>query len=203
MTMRALIPRTLPDLEHEAEEWTGLGLHSNITYCYHLHPVGTPPLPLLVVEYVAGGTLRQRTEAVSDLRGNLDLAIQLCHALEHAHGRGLIHRDLRPENVLLTADGTVKLTDLDIARRGVAAGAPGAVGGMVQSSTIGTVGYMAPEQLIPGAVSGGSTSRRGGQATVGASRVCVEASRVCESRGVSCRTWEISATIDHSLFAEV
>jgi serine/threonine protein kinase len=35
-------PRTLPDLEHEAEEWTGLGLHPNITYCYHLHPVGTP-----------------------------------------------------------------------------------------------------------------------------------------------------------------
>jgi WD40 repeat protein/serine/threonine protein kinase len=147
-------PRTLPDLEHEAEEWTGLGLHPNITYCYHLHPVGTPPLPLLVVEYVAGGTLRQRiegSEAVSDLPGNLDLAIQLCHALEHAHGRGLVHRDLKPENVLLAVDGTVKLTDFGIARRGTVGGASGAPGGVVQSSAIGTKGYMAPEQMIPGA----------------------------------------------------
>jgi WD40 repeat protein/serine/threonine protein kinase len=147
-------PRTLPELEHEAEEWTGLGLHPNITYCYHLHPVGTPPMPLLVVEYVAGGTLRQRiegSEAVADLRGNLDLAIQLCHALEHAHGRGLVHRDLKPENVLLAADGTVKLTDFGIARRGAVGGAAGTSGGVVQSSAIGTEGYMAPEQMIPGA----------------------------------------------------
>ena len=138
-------PRTLPDLEREAEQWTGLGLHPNITYCYHLHPVGTPPWPLLVVEYVAGGTLRRRIEsreAVSDLRGNLDLAIQLCHALEHAHGRRLVHRDLKPENVLLAEDGTVKLTDFGIALRGALGGA----GGVAQSSVIGTPDYMAPEQ---------------------------------------------------------
>src|SRR5262249_50062402 len=95
-------PRTLPDLLKEAGEWTGLGLHPNIAYCYHLHPIGN--LPLLVVEYVPGGTLRGRIEgtaAVHDLRGNLDLAIQLCHALEHAHGRGLIHRDVTPENILI------------------------------------------------------------------------------------------------------
>jgi serine/threonine-protein kinase len=106
-------PCTLPDLEHEAEEWTGLGLHPNITYCYHLHPVGTPPLPLLVVEYVVGGTLRQRiegSEAVSDLRGNLDLAIQLCHALEHAHGRGPVHRDLKPDKSLILWDLTERVS---------------------------------------------------------------------------------------------
>jgi serine/threonine-protein kinase len=88
-------PRAPPELQREAEEWTNLGLHPFITYCYHLHPAGT--LPLLVVEYGPSGTLRNRiegTEAVTDLRGNLDLAIQLCHALEHAHGQGLIHRDL-------------------------------------------------------------------------------------------------------------
>src|SRR5205085_1141458 len=72
-------PRTLGDLQKEAEEWTGLGLHPNIAYCYHLHPIGE--IPYLIVEYVAGGTLRHRIEsdktAVHDLRGNLDMAIQL------------------------------------------------------------------------------------------------------------------------------
>ena len=146
-------PRTLPDLQHEAEEWTGLGLHPYIAYCYHLHPVGQ--LPLLVVEYVSGGTLRQRIErieAMTDLRGNLDLAIELCHALEHAHGKGLIHRDLKPENVLLSAEGHVKLTDFGIAKRGAAEGVSGAVGGLVQSGYVGSAGYMAPEQAIAGAL---------------------------------------------------
>ena len=86
-------PRTLPDLEHEAEDWTGLGLHPFIAYCYHVHPL--EGVPFLVVEYVSGGTLRGRignSEALNDFRGNLDLAIELCHALEHAHGKGIIHR---------------------------------------------------------------------------------------------------------------
>jgi WD40 repeat protein/serine/threonine protein kinase len=146
-------PRTLGDLQKEAEEWTGLGLHPNIVYCYHLHPIGN--LPLLVVEYVAGGTLRRRIEsdkaAVHDLRGNLDMAIQLCHALEHAHRGGLIHRDVTPENILLASDGTAKLTDFGIAKRGAVAGAAENVGGAQQSSYAGRRGYMAPEQAIVGA----------------------------------------------------
>ena len=143
-------PHTLADLKHEAEEWTGLGLHPFLLYCYHLHPVDG--MPLLVVEYVPGGTLRDRIEssaAVNDFRGNLDLAIQLCHALEHAHGKGLIHRDLKPENVLIDADGHAKLTDFGIARRGVVEGELG-IGGVVQSAFVGSEGYMAREQAIPG-----------------------------------------------------
>ena len=143
--------RTLSDIEHEAEEWTGLGLHPFIAYCYHVHPIAG--LPLLVVEYVPGGTLRDRIEnpsAVNDFRGNLDLAIQLCHALEHAHRRGLIHRDVTPDNVLLTNEGTAKLTDFGIARRGVVNGEEGAIGGVVQSAYVGKRGYMPPEQTIGG-----------------------------------------------------
>src|SRR5262245_27123352 len=92
-------PEILSELQKEAEEWTGLGLHPFIAYCYCLHPIGD--LPLFVVEYAARGTLRDRIardkDVLHDLRGNLDLAIQLCHALEHAHSHGLIHRDLKPE----------------------------------------------------------------------------------------------------------
>jgi hypothetical protein len=46
-------PRTLPDLQKEAEEWTGLGLHPNIAHCHYFRPIGD--VPVLVVEYVPGG----------------------------------------------------------------------------------------------------------------------------------------------------
>src|SRR5207253_1672708 len=103
----------------------------------------------------AGGTLRDRiehgAEAVHDLRGNLDLAIQLSHALEHAHGHGLIHRDVKPANILIGADGTAKLTDFGIAKRGAPTGASKQIVVADQSTVGGTLGYMAPEQAIAGA----------------------------------------------------
>src|SRR5262249_7975085 len=86
-----------------------------------------------------------------DLRGNLNVAIQLCHALEHAHGRGLIHRDLKSENILITEDGTPKVTDFGIAKRGAVSTAAGAVMVANQTTAWGTPGYAAPEQTIPGA----------------------------------------------------
>jgi serine/threonine protein kinase len=142
---------TLSELQREAEAWTGLGLHPYIAYCYCLHPIGD--LPLFVVEYASGGTLLDRIaqdkDFIRDFRGNLDLAIQLCHALEHAHGRGLIHRDLKPENILIGIDGVAKLTDFGIAKRGAVGGATISLAAR-QSSYAGTHGYMAPEQAILG-----------------------------------------------------
>lgn len=140
---------TIADLQREAEEWTGLGLHPYIAYCYCLHPIGD--LPLFVVEYAARGTLRDRiahdNDVVHNLRGNLDLGIQLCHALEHAHSRGLIHRDLKPANILIAEDGAAKLTDFGIAKRGGMIGtAENAAMAAQQSSCAGTPVYMAPEQ---------------------------------------------------------
>ena len=140
-------------LQREAEAWTNLGLHPNIAYCYHLHPVGD--VPLLVVEYVPGGTLldylrHKDNPAANNPRASLDMALQMCHALDHAHAHGVVHRDLKPENMLLTADGMVKLTDFGIAQIGAVSteghlGTP--VAGNRRSFWGGTEGYAAPEQF--------------------------------------------------------
>ena len=75
-----------------------------------------------------------------DWREITSIAIQLCHALKHAHDHGVIHRDLKPANVLLRDDGTVKLVDFGIARL---------FGGnhvTVAGGVLGTANYMSPEQ---------------------------------------------------------
>lgn len=93
-----------PQLRHrvilEAEAWTNLGLHPHIAYCYYAHPV--QGVPVLVIEYVDGGNLREwlLPRRCADLKIGLDLAIQFCHGLEHAHSRGMIHRDIKPEKYL-------------------------------------------------------------------------------------------------------
>jgi eukaryotic-like serine/threonine-protein kinase len=70
----------------------------------------------------------------------IDIAVQVCGALKHAHDHGVIHRDLKPANLLMTADGTVKLTDFGIAKLF------GVSGLTMAGSLIGTPDYMSPEQ---------------------------------------------------------
>lgn len=71
----------------------------------------------------------------------VSLGLQMCQALHYAHQRGVVHRDLKPSNLMITADGTVKLTDFGIAKDldATALTAPG--------RTLGTAAYMAPEQI--------------------------------------------------------
>jgi|APLak6261679142_1056127.scaffolds.fasta_scaffold00011_72 serine/threonine-protein kinase len=93
----------------------------------------------LVMEYVEGGTLASKLplgprEAVRVMRA-------VCDALQAVHAAGLVHRDVKPENVLLTSSGEVKLSDFGIARetKGQALTRPG--------TALGTPGYVAPEVL--------------------------------------------------------
>jgi serine/threonine protein kinase len=78
-------PENRHRIVREAEAWTDLGLHPHIAYFHYAQPLGE--LLLLVIEYVDGGSLRDwiADGRCADLRTGLDLAIQFCHGLEHAH----------------------------------------------------------------------------------------------------------------------
>lgn len=100
----------------------------------------------LVLEYVAGPTLREviAREAPLSARRTLDLLVPVLRGLAQAHRIGLIHRDVKPENVLLTEDGQVKVADFGLMR---------AVDEHTASATVlGTVGYAAPELVGDGPV---------------------------------------------------
>jgi len=141
----------------EAESWVDLGLHPHITTCYYVAQI--EGIPRIVLEYVEGGTLRDwigRGAFLQDWETPLGVAIQLCLGLEYAHSKGTIHRDLKPANVLMTKEGTPKLTDFGLVRRNVQEAEPAErterpteIAGGTQAGTIlGTPEYMAPEQWI-------------------------------------------------------
>ncbi|OHB72032.1 MAG: hypothetical protein A2V70_05440, partial [Planctomycetes bacterium RBG_13_63_9] len=94
------------------------------------------------MELVEGSSLEQELARGRrfDWREVTDVGIEVCQALRHAHDRGVIHRDIKPGNLLLTDDGHVKLSDFGIARLF------GNTGLTTAGSVLGTAEYMAPEQ---------------------------------------------------------
>jgi serine/threonine protein kinase len=103
-------------------------------------------LCLLVMERLGGGTLHDYARAGIDGPGACAATLAVCSALEYAHERGVLHRDIKPTNVLVADDGLVKVTDFGIAK---------VLGGTESMATrsgfvIGTPSYMAPEQADAG-----------------------------------------------------
>ena len=115
--------------------------HPNIVA---VHDVGEDQgLPFFVMELVEGGSLAQSPR--TGFGRIVEIACQICDALEHAHSHSIIHRDLKPENVMLSGageSGSVKLADLGLALPVRSARLSGA------GTIVGTPAYMAPEQIL-------------------------------------------------------
>src|SRR3954468_8508150 len=100
--------------------------------------------PYIVMEYVEGRTLRQVLEAEGRLlpQRALEITALICTALDQAHRAGIVHRDVKPGNVMLTPGGDVKVMDFGIARAVTSTAAT-----MTQTAAvIGTAHYLSPEQ---------------------------------------------------------
>ncbi len=97
----------------------------------------------LVMEYLEGQSLRDilQMQGALPLKETLEIALQLCDALGYAHSRGVVHRDVKPDNVHILPGGIVKLTDFGIAR---ITAEPSITS---QGQVFGTPSYMSPEQV--------------------------------------------------------
>lgn len=96
----------------------------------------------IVMEYIDGITLKEYIEmqGVLDWKETLHLTTQILKALQHAHENGIVHRDIKPQNIMLLQDGTIKVTDFGIARFSSNATHT------MSEQAIGSVHYIAPEQ---------------------------------------------------------
>jgi TolB-like protein/predicted Ser/Thr protein kinase len=132
--------------EHEARAIASLN-HPHICQLYDIGP------GYLVLEYIDGEPLRGPVAAPEAVRQ----AIQIARALEAAHLRGILHRDLKPTNVLITRDGTIKLVDFGLAKllrssSGDADDVTRTVAHTVAGAIWGSPGYMSPEQAAGNAL---------------------------------------------------
>lgn len=113
--------------------------HPNIVSVYDVSTSGSTNY--IVMELIDGITLRQYMEKknVLNWRETLHFAMQIGKALEHAHGRGIVHRDIKPHNIMVLKNGSVKVTDFGIARVSSSQNT-------LTREALGSVHYISPEQ---------------------------------------------------------
>ncbi len=125
--------------------------HPNICTIYGIEEIDNPEgarQMFIAMEFVEGQTLRDKTRAVGaihesplQMKQAIEIGIQLADGLAAAHEKGIVHRDIKPENIMLQKDGRVRIMDFGLAKLKSASRLT-KVG-----STVGTTGYMSPEQV--------------------------------------------------------
>ena len=130
--------------EREAEAISSLN-HPNIATIHDIDEV--EGRKFLTLEFISGGTLKSKVKQLHSegkeipIDQVVDYGIQMADGLAHAHQRGIIHRDIKTDNVMLSEGGLLKITDFGLAKL------KGGVDLTRAGSTIGTAAYMSPEQL--------------------------------------------------------
>src|SRR6202167_3260588 len=157
VALKMLLPELTLDesdlrrFEHEARATSALN-HPNILTIYEFGQA--EGLRFIVSEYIEGLTLRDKmASGRMELSTAIDVAIQIASALAAAHACGIVHRDIKPDNVIVRADGIVKVLDFGIAKLGHWGGDQTVGRGLTVTSTastpgmvVGTAKYMSPEQ---------------------------------------------------------
>lgn len=153
-------PGILRRFEREAQVLGRLE-HPGIARIYEAgaHDLGDGALPYFAMEYVDGETvLRWATRHHASLQRRVELLIDICDAVEHAHRSGVVHRDLKPGNILVDTAGKPRILDFGVARAieteppdgfATAPGAATPAATMVTTAgeLVGTLQYMSPEQI--------------------------------------------------------
>src|SRR4029453_12838359 len=124
--------------------------HPNIVPVYDLEvdPQGSPTLTMRVVRGTSLGEA-MRTGALPDRRARLEVFLKVCDAVAFAHSKGVVHRDLKPDNVMVGEFGEVQVVDFGLAAQDAieADAVRGGSAGLTRSGTkMGTPAYMSPEQ---------------------------------------------------------
>ena len=120
--------------------------NQNIVNVYDVGEDGD--IHFIVMEYIEGDTLKEliRSHSPFDNEAILGVATQIASALEHAHLNNIVHRDIKPQNILVTVNGIIKVTDFGIARAATSSTMT------TSSNTMGSVHYFSPEQARGGYV---------------------------------------------------
>ncbi|HLF19444.1 MAG TPA: serine/threonine-protein kinase, partial [Bacteroidota bacterium] len=124
---------------HEARAASTL-LHANVAVIFEVNE--HEDRLFLAMEYVEGQTLKKLVEQGEPLsiKRVLDIAVQICDGMAAAHEKGVVHRDIKSDNIMITPKGQVKVMDFGLAK------IKGASKLTKAGSTLGTAAYMSPEQ---------------------------------------------------------